>query len=174
MRLHYGLRQILVTVSLGIGFNMAAQAADQGQSADGDDKAIARCLEVWGKAHPFQGVEKPSYKTMAANVKVMGVGDGIEDHEMTKKAQLILVKPSVAVMTKNRIRMLNPMGWYCLKANVTVMSKTTLELACTASVADSIQGVSVLGSNKSGTGSGVTVMGKTEIKRVGCSSAGDK
>lgn len=139
---------------------------------DGDVAAIERCLNAWGEAQPFgwkTGGKIPAFTTMATNVKVLGIGGSNDDVGTTKNPQLVLVKPSVAVLTKNELRLLNPKGWYCLKANVTVLSKTVIELACGASVADSTQGVAVLGSNSEGTGSGVTVLGKTQLKRVGCS-----
>lgn len=148
----------------------SAGFADETQ--DGDDHAIERCLKAWGEAQPFgwkAGAKVPAFRTMATNVKVLGVGGANEAAAAaTAEPELVLVKPSVAVLTKNELKLLNPKGWYCLKANVTVLSHTIIELACSASIADSKQGAAVLGDNSSGTGNGVTVLGKTELKRVGC------
>jgi hypothetical protein len=155
---------LLVTIA-----QMAVGAgAVVGDENDSDEYAIARCLAAWGTTHPFQGKKSPPFKTLSAGVKVFGIGAAIIDDERTREPRLVLVSPSVGVMSKSTMRLLNPNGWYCLKSNVTVMSKTVIELACAASIADAREGVAVLGSNVEGTGKGVTVMGKTELRRVGC------
>jgi hypothetical protein len=102
-------------------------------------------------------------------VRLLGVGAQIEDKTTTATPDLVLVKPTVSVMTKSTLRLLNPNGWYCLKSNVTVMAKSVIELGCGSNVADSRAGTAVLGSNAQGTGRGVTVMGKTELRRLDCS-----
>lgn len=167
------LLALVFAVGLASGSSFAEESTktDQAKPADdrdGDDRAIARCLRVWGGKHPFQGVKNPKYEEVSTNVKVLGAGGPLEDNSDTKEPKLVLVKPSVAVMSKSVMRLLNPNGWYCLKANVTVMAKTVIELACNAAIADSTDGVAVLGSNEEGTGQGVTVLGKTELKRIGC------
>ncbi len=138
---------------------------------NGDQVAIERCLTAWGDSNPFgwkAGAKLPSFKTMATSVNVLGIGGTSSDSVASKDPQLVLVKPSVAVLTKNSLQLLNPKGWYCLKVNVTVLSKSVIELACDASIADSHESVAVLGSNNVGTGTGVTVLGNTQLKRVGC------
>ena len=142
---------------------------------DKDDvAAVRRCLELWGDKHPFKGKEVPKYKVLSATVKVMGFGDGIEDKTKTSEPELVLIKPTVSVMSQSVLRLLNPNGWYCLKTNVTVMAETVLELGCSSSLADSRQGVAVLGENEESTGSSVTVLGKTKVKRVGCKKSQPK
>ncbi len=153
----------LLILSAAAAAPLAARAAEKG-----DDAAVRRCLDAWGEKQPFKGKELPKYRVLAANVKVMGIGGNTADTEATKDPALVLVKPSVAVMSKQTLKLTNPNGWYCLKANVTVMAKTVLEVGCATKVADSNAGVAVLGSNDAGTGHGVTVLGKTELKRVGC------
>ncbi len=158
-------RTLLLVTMAQVAAAAGAAAADE---PDSDEYAIARCLEAWGTKHPFHGKRNPPFKTLSANVKVFGIGAAIVDDEPTREPRLVLVNPAVAVMSKSTMRLLNPNGWYCLKSNVTVMSKTVIELACDANIADSRDGVAVLGSNVEGTGKGVTVMGKTELRRVGC------
>ncbi len=138
------------------------------KEVDGDRLAVGRCLAAWKDKHPFGTQKTPEYKVMGATVQVLGIGDDMTDEESTKEPRLVLVKPTVAVLSKSSIRLMNPNGWYCLKANVTVLAKTVIEVACNASIADSRDGVAVLGSNSQGTGKGVTVLGKTELKRQGC------
>lgn len=150
------------------------EAKADAKDADGDRLAIARCLEAWSGKHPFKGDATPAFKTLSTSVQVLGVGEDMVDADQTKEPSLVLVKPTVAVLTKSHLRLLNPNGWYCLKANVTVLAKTVLEIACNASIADSREGVAVLASNSQGTGKGVTVLGKTELKRVGCADAKGK
>lgn len=138
-----------------------------------DNQAVRRCLELWGDKNPWKGKDgTPKYKTISATTKVMGFGDGIEDKQKTDDPELVLVKPTVAVMSKNTVRLLNPNGWYCLKSNVTVMAETVLEIGCSSNLADAQSGVAVLGDNEESKGSGVTVMGKTKLKRVGCKKKG--
>jgi hypothetical protein len=159
---------IVFTGSWLMAFVAFAAAKTAAPAEDGDDQAVRRCLHAWGDKQPFGKDKIPPYKILATSVKIMGIGDAVEDKASTKEPRLVLVKPSVAVMSKNVLRLTNPNGWYCLKANVTVMSKTVLELGCNSKVADTRQGVAVLGSNDDGTGHGVTVLGKTTIKRLGC------
>ena len=45
------------------------------------DNPVARCLAAWG-AHPFG--KNPAYRTMAASVKVFGIGENPADTERTE------------------------------------------------------------------------------------------
>jgi hypothetical protein len=128
-----------------------------------DHKILMKCLKRWDK-HPFPA--KLTYKVMEAKVKVFGIGSDLRDDTKTKEPRLVLIKPSVNVMGKFKYHLLNPNGWYCLEADVNVMGKAEINLACTAKLASSKSGATVMGgSDKSG---GVVVMGKTEIRRKGC------
>jgi hypothetical protein len=133
-----------------------------------NDVEVAECLKGW-KTHPFKA-DKPEYKTLAGAVKVMGIGKDIVDSEKTDKPALVYVKPSVNVMAKTVIKLLNPNGWYCIKSKVDVLAKTEFELDCKSKMAiSSGDGVTVLGSEGgSDKGTGVTVLGKTTIKRLNC------
>ena len=138
-----------------------AFASDQDE---GDIAAVKACLKNFGK-HPFYA-EKPRFRTMAAKVKVFGIGESTRDEKATEKAELVLVKPNVAVMSKNELNLLNPNGWYCLKGQVAVLGKSTIHLHCNAKLASSRDGVTVLGGNDHD--SGVTVLGSTRVEKVDC------
>ena len=104
----------------------------------------------------------------AAGHEVTDAADGLEGVRLalSTKPELVLVKPNVAVMTKNHLNLLNPNGWYCLKGQVSVLGKSEIHLHCKAKLASNRDGVSVLGATDHD--SGVTVLGKSELKRVGC------
>ena len=150
----------LVSLVLAIGLPNVVRAAD-----DGDLVAIRACLKNWGK-HPFQG-ENPAFRKISAKVKVFGIGKNAEDLKATDKPELVLVKPSVAVMSKTTIKLMNPNGWYCVKGRVSVLGKSALEAHCKAHLASSSDGATVLGSNNGEEGA-TTVLGSSDIKRVGC------
>jgi hypothetical protein len=127
--------------------------------------AIRSCLAAWGET-PFRTAEEPRFKVLSPSVKVLGVGQDVTDETETDQPQLVLVKPSVNVLTKSNFRLLNPNGWYCFAANVTVLAKSEITAHCRAHLASSRDGVTIAGGNK-GT-EGVTVFGKAVVKRVGC------
>ncbi len=131
-----------------------------------DKEDINDCLKGWGK-HPFG--EKPQYRTLNTSVKILGIGKKIADNTQTKKPALVLVKPSVNVLSKSTMKLLNPNGWYCLKANVGVLGKTTIEIDCKAKLAlGDGQAVTVLGSQGKGEETGIAILGKTQVKRLNC------
>jgi len=96
----------------------------------------------------------------------MGIGGDINDSVATSAPDLVLIKPNVSVMTKARLSLMNPNGWYCLQSKVSVMSKTIIDLHCNAQLASTADGATVLGANEND--DGVTVMGKAVINRLGC------
>lgn len=127
------------------------------------DSAIAACLKAWG-THPFGA--KPKYRTMQTSVKVFGIGGKSGDTEKTEAPSLVLVNPGVNVMGGTTVELLNPNGWYCLKATVNVMGGLTLRAHCGAHIASSADGATVMGSNTEN--KGVTVMGATRVERIEC------
>ncbi len=150
------LTSVLATLALG----------SVGVKAQEVDGAIAACLKAWGK-HPFGA--NPAYKTLATQVKVFGIGKDTQDTEVTKSPVLTLINPGVNVMGGSTIELLNPNGWYCFKANVNVMGGVTIKAHCKAKLASSSSdgaSTTVMGENKDG--QGVTVMGSTQVERVGC------
>jgi hypothetical protein len=141
---------------LAVVSSLAAFATDQ------DD--IKSCLRNWGK-HPFSK-EDPDFRTIGAKVKVMGIGDDMIDNKTTKEPELVLLKPAVNVMAKNVINLLNPNGWYCMSGRVDVLGRTEINVNCKAHLAASAQGANVMGADETETG--VTVLGKTTISKIGC------
>ena len=139
----------------------SAFASDQDA---GDISTVQACLKNFGK-HPFNA-EKPHFRVMAAKVRVFGIGGKTQDEVATNKPELILVKPNVSVMSKSDLNLLNPNGWYCLKGQVSVLGKSLIHLHCDAKLTSSRDGVTVLGGNDHD--AGVTVLGTTNLDRVGC------
>jgi hypothetical protein len=151
-----------LVVIFSLAFSLAAFA-----STDSDD--IQNCLHRWEK-HPFAKAN-PDFRVITAKVKVMGIGGEVVDQVKTEKPELILLKPNVTVMSKSVISLLNPNGWYCVKGKVDVMGKSEIMLACSAHLAAS-GGATVLGSDDAETG--VTVLGRSTVERVGCANEGAK
>lgn len=127
------------------------------------DESISGCLKAWGK-HPFGN--NPEYKTLAASVKVFGIGQSTTDSEFTNSPSLVLVNPGVNVMGGTTIELLNPNGWYCLRNNVNVMGGLSIRAHCKAHLASATEGVTVLGSSSDI--KSTTVMGSTQIELVDC------
>jgi hypothetical protein len=151
-------RQLLTCITLGVAlFGSAPGFADE------VDESIASCLRAWGQ-HPFG--RNPGYKTLAASVKVFGIGQNTMDSERTDAPSLVLVNPGVNVMGGTTLELLNPNGWYCFRSNVNVMGKLSIRAHCKAHLASATDGVTVLGSNS--TNKSVTVMGSTQVELVGC------
>ena len=135
-------------------------------AAHADDRYrtnVARCLANW-KDHPFGA--SPEYRIVEPKVGVFGIGGDIRDDKPTAQPELVYVRPSVSVMSKTVLELLNPNGWYCLEKNVAVMAKTEIDLQCSAHLTSAAEGVSVMG----GGDAGVNVMGATQIKKIGCDS----
>jgi hypothetical protein len=156
----------------------ALASADEPQSAEPppphqrtEAEVIRSCLGTWPD-NPFKGDDPPRYKVLGASVNVLGMGAEVADETVTSDPQLVLVKPSVNVLTKGRLRLMNPNGWYCFESAVTVLAKSEITAQCTAHITSSVDGVAVAGGNK-GT-DGVTVLGKAVVKRVGCDADGEK
>lgn len=143
----------LFAVLFALLFSLTAFASDE------DD--IQRCLKNWGK-HPF-AKEHPDFRIITGKVRVMGIGSNVEDTNPTDKPELVLIKPTVSVMSKTSLDLMNPNGWYCLKTKVDVMGKTEINLNCKAHMAMSKDGTTVMGSNKEE--QGVTVLGKSVVNR---------
>lgn len=127
------------------------------------DSAVAACLKTWG-THPFGA--NPKYRTIQTSVKVFGIGGRSGDNDKTAGPALVLVNPGVNVMGGSTIDLMNPNGWYCLRQTVNVMGGMTLRAHCDAHIATSVGGATVMGNNTEN--KGVTVMGSTNVERVGC------
>ena len=132
-------------------------------SAQPVDSSIAACLKAWGK-HPFGN--NPQFKTLQTSVKVFGIGSNTRDSEVTSSPALILINPGVNVMGGSNIELLNPNGWYCLRATVNVMGGLNIRAHCKAQLASASDGTTVIGNSSEN--KGVTVMGSTNVARVDC------
>lgn len=125
--------------------------------------AISACLQAWGNRHPFKKRKEIKFRVIQGNVKVFGVGGNISDQVVSNYPQLILVRPGVNVMGKMSYDLLNPNGWYCLKAKVNVMGKSVINLACDSHIASTTGTTTVLGASEGQ--SGTTVMGRSVVNR---------
>ena len=130
----------------------------------GDQEIMRRCLSAWGE-HPFATEGELKARIIESSVRIMGIGQENSDRDITSYPQLILIHPSVNVMTKTTYELLNPNGWYCFDANVTVMGKAVIRSHCAAHVADGRHGVAV-GAHTDTSGA-VTVLGSTRVEQVG-------
>lgn len=132
-------------------------------SAEEVDNSVASCLKAWGK-HPFG--KNPQYRTLSTAVKVFGIGRDTIDSEATSSPALVLVNPSVNVAGGAIVQLLNPNGWYCLRTTVNVMGGLTIKAHCKTNLATTSGDVMVAGNSTAD--KGVTVMGSTQVERVGC------
>lgn len=146
--------------SLVLAFVIALVAANSAFASNRED--IEACVDAWGKS-PFTA--KSKFRVLNGGTKVMGIGGDIEDNTKTSKPELILVRPAVTVMAKTVMNLNNPNGWYCLKGKVAVMGKMQVNLHCSAKMASSQGGATVLGHGDDSTGT--TVLGSTRVVRTG-------
>ncbi|MEZ4316926.1 MAG: hypothetical protein R3F61_05470 [Myxococcota bacterium] len=122
--------------------------------------AVDRCLAHW-KEHPFG--DAPEFRVLSASVRVFGVGSQETLESATEKPDLVLIEPSVNVLTKTTWKLHNPNGWYCFDTNVGVLSKIVFDADCDANLADSRSGAVVMGDTE--TNGGVVVLGDIEVRR---------
>lgn len=134
-----------------------------------DDMAeIRACLDSWPN-NPFGYTSNLTARIITATVKVLGIGESINDTAKTDFPQLIYIKPSVNVLSQAEMHLLNPNGWYCLRANVTVLSEIKVMAHCRAHITSSRSDVTVLGSTSGERSSpGVTVLGKVIVENAEC------
>ncbi len=144
----------------------ALLSSASGMAAE-DQQVVDRCIADWGIDSPFKKGTVPS-RVISPGVKVFGIGKNNNgDDKTTDKPALILVRPAVNVLGKSTIRLANPKGWYCLKANVTVAGKIAIDAHCNAHVASAREdGTSVMATDES-KGS-VAVMGALRVTRFDC------
>jgi hypothetical protein len=149
--------QWLIGLLLGFSALVSAVAAEE------VDSSIANCLKAWGN-HPFG--TNPQYKTLSTSVKVFGIGHDTADTEPTNDPALVMVNPSVNVAGGSVIQLLNPNGWYCFRTTVSVMGDLTIKAHCKSHLATTSGGVLAVGNASDD--KGVTVLGSTQVERVGC------
>ncbi|MBM4251975.1 MAG: hypothetical protein FJ146_08390 [Deltaproteobacteria bacterium] len=129
---------------------------------------IAKCLQIWasnGSKPPF--TESSPHRTIAASVTVFGAGNAINDETATNAPELVVIIAGVNVLSTPRYRLLNPNGWYCMIADVNVLSNLTVDLHKTARLADSRVNVGVLSSSNGQTANvDVNVLASVTKNRV--------
>ena len=133
--------------------------------AESDAEAIYNCMKAWGK-HPFPEDKRVADKVLSPSVKVLGIGGRNIEDTQTAKPSLVLIKPSVNVLSKSTFRLANPNGWYCLKGTVTVLGKAEFTVHCKAKIASNNGDVAVLGKNENQEG-GIAVLGSIRLKTIG-------
>ncbi|MEN9826110.1 MAG: hypothetical protein RI953_1855 [Pseudomonadota bacterium] len=123
-----------------------------------EQDALKKCLNLWGTT-PFKEIKPSQVKVMDVNV---GIGGGLlgsgsplgglgniinfgnpKDLEVTSEPKLIILPLSVNVGGSTTFELMNPNGWYCIKAAVGAKSTVNIKLNCSAKLAQSDLGVSV-------------------------------
>ena len=146
-----------------IGMLLCVSALAPVAAAEEGDSPVDNCLKAWGK-HPFG--KNPQYKTLSTAVKVFGIGRDTADTEPTQSPALVLINPGVNVAGGTVIQLLNPNGWYCLRTTVNVMGGMTIKAHCKTHLATTSG--DLMAAENASEGKGVTVMGSTQVERVGC------
>ena len=157
MQIAHTNKQWLIGLLLGASMLVSAVAAEE------VDSSVASCLKAWGK-HPFG--KSPRYKTLSTSVKVFGIGPDTADTEPTQDPALVLVNPGVNVAGGSVVQVLNPNGWYCFRTTVNVMGGLTIKAHCKSHLATTSG--DLLAAENASDVKGVTVMGSTQVERVGC------
>lgn len=147
--------------SIAVASVQVSSANSSGTSAAEakDNKAIAQCLKNWGNS-PFTTASP--YKRIAASVSVFGFGDAVDDETPTADPQLIVVDAAVNVLGNPTYKLENPNGWYCIVADVNVLTDVTIDLKQGAHLSDTSVGVNVLGKTTGGTA------GSTDVNVLSC------
>lgn len=128
--------------------------------------SLRKCLNLWGTT-PFKEVKADQVKVMDVNVGIgggllsgglAGIGNIInignpKDLEVTSTPRLIVLPLSVNVGGATTFELMNPNGWYCMKAAVGARSTVNIKLHCSAKIAQSDLGVR-LDTNPGGTAGG--------------------
>ncbi len=131
-------------------------------------ETLQRCLTAWKGESPFTNLAETPVRIIQTKVRVMGMGaTETRDDTTTSYDQLVLIEPSVNVLTGTTFSLLNPRGWYCFDQTTTALGKLTIRLDCGANMANSHGGAVVMGGDSSTQG-GVVVMGGVSVERVGC------
>lgn len=114
-----------------------------GEPTEDEGKALAACSKAWGQEIPG---DISSVRKISASVSVLGASS-MTDNRRTDGPEVTLILASVNVLSKIDWQLLNPNGWYCIVANVNVLSKLTVTIDKEAHLADSKVAVGVLSSS---------------------------
>jgi hypothetical protein len=153
---------VLVSTFLWLASPGVAQAQTGDQAVD-DALALNACLAAWGN-HPFGS--HLTYSTLSTSVRMSGTGPATVDSVATNHPSLILVKPLVNAWGDAHMALVNPNGWYCLRAPADQLGALRVQLHCRARMAAASGGATTWGTG--GAGSGPTAMGAVQVERVGC------
>lgn len=134
-----------------------------GDRAVDDAFALNACLAAWGN-HPFGS--HLTYTTLRTSVKMAGAGPATSDRAATNHPSLILVDPLVNARGDASIALLNPNGWYCLRAPANVLGALRVQLHCRARMASGTGGATTWGTGSGG--AGPVVMGAVQVERTNC------
>lgn len=132
---------------------------------DKDLDALHKCLSKW-KGHPFTGPVENYYR-IAASVSVGGFGTTVKDTERTAEPFLVLIDAAVNVGGTPKYELMNPNGYYCMKVNVNVLTSLSIDLHCSARLADSKVSVNVGSTQNDSTSAvGVHVLSNVQVNAV--------
>lgn len=164
MKIRFQMRALQALAAGLMALLGALPALAQDSGGQNPVSAAARaCMKAWGD-HPF--TDTPPLRVIAGSVRVFGSGPSIADREATDFPVLVVVEPGVNVLGGSELELLNPNGWYCLRAAVNVMGGMDIRLQCNAHLASAITGTAVMSGENAA--NGVSVMGSITVRRVGC------
>ena len=101
-------------------------------SGSDDDRAIASCLEQWGRV-PFGPDDVTAYRTLRGEVTGFSNRE-IKDQAETRRPELVLVDFDVVGFSQLSLFLLNPNGWYCIKTSAVGFSGRELTRHCLARI----------------------------------------
>ena len=131
---------------------------------DSDKEDLKKCLAAWGST-PFAG--PTSVRKIFASVTVGGFGVGIDDRVQTANPELVIVYAGVNVGGSVNYNMLNRNAYYCMVANVNVVTRLNVNLHCNARLADAKVAVNIGGQQNGSTAAvGVNVGSEVTIQNV--------
>jgi len=154
---------VRLAVLLSLAFTFGFTHAQTGERAVDDAFALNTCLAAWGN-HPFGS--HLNYTTLNTSVKFSGEGPATSDRSVTNHPSLILVDPLVNATGDASIALMNPNGWYCLRAPPHLLGALRIQLHCRARLAAGSGGATTWGTDSDR--SGTAVMGSVQVERTGC------
>jgi hypothetical protein len=126
---------------------------------------INKCLALWGAGSPFTAASP--YRNLGVSVNILGFGPTVEDTAYTAAPELVVIPASVNVLTITKYRLLNPNGWYCMIADVSVGAAIGVDLHKTAHLADSRVDLRILSAGSNGPAAvDVHVLSIVKVRRV--------
>jgi len=161
---------MLLLVALAQGADQAEYSAKYGTRTPSASElaVINRCLGAWTD-HPFTDPANEEVRVIQTSVRVMGFGGGEpQDTLATDQPQLVLIQPAISAVSRTTYRLENPNGWYCFNTTTTVLGQNRMHLACGAQLANSRDGIAILGDDETSSEGGVVVLSEIEVYRGAC------